>query len=88
MESDATFLSAAERVRTGQFDVTNDQKLLLYALYKTVTSGSPPSVARSSATWGPVSYAKQKAWEEIAGKYSQEQARSAYVELVRTLSEG
>mgnify|MGYP002876218992 CR=1 FL=1 len=77
------FDAACERVRSGTFPVTNDQKLMLYALFKIAGGARAPGGARPLH---PVARAKWDAWTEFGQSYSATQALQLYVQLVDTLS--
>ena len=77
------FESAAEIVRSGTFQTSNEEKLMLYALFKIVTVGQRPDTVRN--VLNPVEAAKWDAWNSFGTEYNQSQARMIYPLLVSKL---
>jgi acyl-CoA-binding protein len=71
------FSEAVELVRTGNFSVTNDEKLRLYVCYKVATCGVRPDGA---APLNPQKRIAWNAWNE--NTLTADEAKRAYVELV------
>ena len=81
------FESARERVQVGTFSVNDDERLMLYALFKMATTGrSTPPTARPSVL-DPVGRAKWDAWTDFGGSYRTADAKKLYSALVLRLSE-
>jgi acyl-CoA-binding protein len=79
------FHAACEQVRAGTFAVSDDEKLMLYALFKIARGeGTPPAPRPSVCT--PVARAKWDAWTEFSQAYSGSQALELYVQLVGKLA--
>lgn len=83
MATEDEFHAAAEGVKALPSDPGNDTKLRLYALYKQATEGDV--TGKRPGFTNPVGRAKYDAWLAVEGM-DPEQARSAYVELVSSLS--
>ncbi len=91
--TDVAFQEAVTDVRNGTFHVSNETKLLLYALYKVATVSDRPDVPRPIA-WDVVSARKWDAWDNVMRHYgtkwstsnpprsTREHARSEYVRIV------
>ncbi len=82
MATEDEFHAAAEDVKALPTDPGNDAKLRLYALYKQATEGDVRG--KRPGFTNPVGRAKHDAWLSVAGM-SPEDARAAYVDLVRSL---
>ena len=82
MATDNDFDAAVEDVKTLPTDPGNDTKLRLYALYKQATEGDVDG--KRPGFTNPVGRAKYDAWLSVSGM-SRDEARAAYVELVRSL---
>jgi diazepam-binding inhibitor (GABA receptor modulator, acyl-CoA-binding protein) len=82
MATDNEFDAAVEDVKTLPTDPGNDAKLRLYALYKQATEGDVEG--RRPGFTNPFGRAKYDAWLSVSGM-SRDEARTAYVELVRSL---
>ena len=78
------FHAACDQVRAGSFAVTNDEKLMLYALYKIAGGETMPTGTRPILD--PVARAKWDAWAEFGQVYSSMQARQLYPQLVSKLA--
>lgn len=78
------FLAAKDAVQGLPEDPGNDVKLRLYALYKQATAGD--AGGKRPGMFDPVGRAKYDAWAEAKGMTGDE-ARSAYVALVASLTE-
>lgn len=80
------FELACKLVKRGSFPVDDDEKLIIYALYKLATTGHPPEDAQESLI-APVQAAKLRAWREFAEQVaSKNDAALKYVQLVEKLS--
>ena len=82
MATDNEFDGAVEDVKALPTDPGNDAKLRLYALYKQATEGEVQG--KRPGFTNPVGRAKYDAWLSVGGM-SRDEARTAYVELVRSL---
>ena len=80
----SAFDSACEYVKTGSFIATNDEKLMLYALYKMCTVGRCQKEAHA-IMMSPVDRAKQKAWLNFSNAIPLAEAPSRYISLVNEL---
>lgn len=79
------FAEACRKVSTSTFPVTDDEKLMLYALYKIATVGEPPK--KKDTSIDPVYHAKYNAWYEFSQTVTTKaHAESLYVSLVDKLS--
>lgn len=82
MVSQEIFDKAAEEAKSLPSSLSNDNKLILYGLFKQANVGdcntSKPGIL------DPKGKAKWEAWNKLAGK-SQEDAKSEYVEKVSQL---
>ena len=74
------FEAAQKIVRDGSFETTDQEKLMLYALYKIGTMGQAPR--DSPSAFNPVEIAKRRAWVDFSREYSQEEAQKVYAALV------
>jgi acyl-CoA-binding protein len=79
------FAAATEAVKELPERPGNDDMLRLYALYKQGSVGGPPGARPGMMDF--VGRAKYDAWADIAGM-SQDDAMTAYVELVESLEAG
>ena len=77
------FQAAAEAVQGLPEDPGNDVKLQLYALFKQATAGD--AGGKRPGMLDPVGRAKYDAWAAARGM-SPDDARTAYVDLVRSLT--
>ncbi len=77
------FDEAVHIVRNGDFVATDDEKLMLYALYKIITVSPLPTFARPILD--PIAISKWDAWAEFGKQYNQDSARSLYPQLVNNL---
>lgn len=82
-ELEQQFHAAAEAVQGLAQDPGNDVKLRLYALYKQATNGD--ASGKRPGMFDPVGRAKYDAWAATKGM-SADEARTAYVELVGSLT--
>ena len=82
MATEEEFRAAAEDVKGLPSDPGNDTKLKLYALYKQATDGDVDG--KRPGFTNLVGRAKYDAWADVRGM-SAEDAREAYVSLVRSL---
>lgn len=77
------FDSVAAYVTSGDWraPLTNDEKLVLYGLYKQATAGNAAAsgTQRPSSLLNPVGAAKYDAWLELNGMHA-EAAKAAYVD--------
>lgn len=76
------FEAAAEKVK-GFNDVSNDEKLQLYGLYKQAKEGDV--TGDRPGMFNPTGKAKWDAWKKVEGT-SKEDAMKKYVELVEELA--
>ena len=76
------FDAAVMLVRQGGVRASNEEKLMLYGLYKVATVGQPPPASPGA---DPVSTAKWNAWKQFADM-SEQKARSSYASLCHVLS--
>ena len=83
MDLQQTFDSAVLRSRELSRRPSNEDLLLLYALYKQATEGDVSGDRPGGFDFKAI--AKFDAWEEVKGK-SKEQAMTEYVALVDTLT--
>ena len=81
----SAFDVACEQVRAGSFSVSDDERLMLYALFKIAGGASAPSGARPSS-FDPVARAKWDAWTEFGKTYSTAQALQLYPQFVGRLA--
>ena len=82
MATEEEFRAAAEDVKGLPSDPGNDTKLKHYALYKQATDGDVDG--KRPGFTNLVGRAKYDAWADVRGM-SAEDAREAYVSLVRSL---
>ncbi len=82
MATEDEFHAAAEDVKGLASDPGNDTKLRLYALYKQATDGDVQG--KRPGFTNLVGRAKHDAWAQVQGMGAEE-ARTAYVALVRSL---
>ena len=82
MATEEEFRAAAEDVKGLPSDPGNDTKLKLYALHKQATDGDVDG--KRPGFTNLVGRAKYDAWADVRGM-SAEDAREAYVSLVRSL---
>tara|TARA_B110001450_G_C17626877_1_gene483535 strand:+ start:943 stop:1197 length:255 start_codon:yes stop_codon:yes gene_type:complete len=75
-----SFKTAQEAVRCGAFETSNDEKLMLYALYKIGTTDKAPQTPFT--TLNPIEAAKRNAWVNFSREYSKDEARAVYTALV------
>ena len=75
-----SFEVAQEAVRCGTFETSNEEKLMLYALYKIGTVGKAPQ--KPLTTLNPIEAAKRNAWVNFSTEYSKDEARAVYIALV------
>lgn len=76
-----SFDAAQEAVRCGTFETSNDENLMLYALYKIGTTGKAPQTPFT--TLNPIEAAKRKAWVNFSEEYSKHEAQAVYAALVK-----
>ena len=77
------FEKAVNVVNSKSFSADNEEKLMLYALYKIVTVGQKPTKARNNAN--PIESAKWDAWNDFGSHYARETAITLYPSLVNKL---
>ena len=65
------------------FNVTDDEKLMLYALYKLATVGAPPM--KEIHSFKIKESLKYDAWKNFAANYKDENHKELYVTLVDKL---
>ncbi|KAM0934070.1 putative acyl-CoA-binding protein, ACBP [Dioscorea sansibarensis] len=78
------FEEYAEKAKTLPENTTNENKLILYGLYKQATVG-PVNTGRPGL-FSPKDRAKWDAWKAVEGK-SQEEAMNDYITKVKQLQE-
>lgn len=83
---EARFKEACRRVKDGAFAATNEQKLMLYALYKIATTAATQPAHGKPGTLDCVGRAKWDAWNEFGRSYDASTAPGLYVKLVDALS--
>lgn len=78
------FEACAQQSRALEGVFTQDEQLMLYALYKTVKKG-PPQTSRPSAL-DMVACAKWDAWKRVSDRYSRGAAAAKYIDAVRSVA--
>ncbi|XP_039141502.1 acyl-CoA-binding protein-like [Dioscorea cayenensis subsp. rotundata] len=78
------FEEHAEKAKTLPENTTNENKLILYGLYKQATVGSVNT--SRPGLFSPKERAKWDAWKAVEGK-SQEEAMNDYITKVKQLHE-
>ena len=80
------FERACKTVRSGNFAATDEQRLMLYALYKIASTGLQHPVDEEPSYFDGVGRAKWSAWRDFGATYNQAQARNLYARLVLKLA--
>ena len=79
------FEEAVHFVSTNKnFDVTDEERLMIYAFFKMATVGQPPEACKCSKL-DIKNTMKYNAWKEFASNYDCRDAQGLYVTLVNQL---